>query len=110
MKLLEKIKSLLNLNNQSLAYNKFWLKISVCVFYVYFCQNISMKNETIGLKLKELRIEKGLTQIELAKQLNLDKSTIAKYERDKIEPSITMLKQFCKFFNVSADYLLGLED
>lgn len=69
-----------------------------------------MKNETIGLKLKELRIEKGLTQIELAKQLNLDKSTIAKYETDKIEPSITMLKQFCKFFNVSADYLLGLED
>ena len=61
-------------------------------------------------RLKELRIEKGLTQIELAKQLNLDKSTIAKYETYKIEPSITMLKQFCKFFNVSADYLLGLED
>ncbi len=69
-----------------------------------------MKGETFGVILRDLRIEKGLTQIELAKQLNLDKSTIAKYETDKIEPSLTMLREFCKFFKVSADYLLGFED
>ena len=60
--------------------------------------------------LKSLRKEIGLSQEALAKKLNLDKSTIAKYETEKILPSIEMLIIFAKFFKVSTDYLLGLEE
>lgn len=69
-----------------------------------------MIEETFGKRLKDLRNERGLTQEGLAKELNVDKSTIAKYETDKIEPSISMLKVIVKYFDVSADYMLGLSD
>lgn len=61
-------------------------------------------------RLKSLRKEIGLSQEALAKKLNLDKSTIAKYETEKISPSIEMLIIFAKFFKVSTDYLLRLEE
>ena len=61
-------------------------------------------------RLKSLIKEIGLSQEALAKKLNLDKSTIAKYETEKISPSIEMLIIFAKFFKVSTDYLLGLEE
>ena len=66
--------------------------------------------ETLGQRLKILRKENNLTQTELAEKLFLDKSTIAKYETDKIEPSLSQLVKLAKFFKVSTDYLLGLED
>ena len=69
-----------------------------------------MEKETLGKRLQELRNEKGLTQIQLAKELNIDKSTIAKYETDKVEPSLSMFKILVVYFEVSADYLLGFED
>lgn len=69
-----------------------------------------MSKESFGQRLKSLRMEKGITQIKLAEELNIDKSTIAKYETDKIEPSVSMLIVFVRYFGVSADYLLGLED
>lgn len=69
-----------------------------------------MNKQTFGQRLKEVRSEKKITQIALAEKLNVDKSTIAKYETDKIEPSISMLIELAKFFDVSTDYLLGLTD
>ena len=69
-----------------------------------------MSNQTFGQRLKKARSDKKITQIELAQQLKVDKSTIAKYETDRIEPSVSMLIAIAKFFNVSTDYMLGLED
>jgi len=67
-------------------------------------------NEIIALRLKELRKEKKLNQIELAKMLNIDKSTVAKYETGAAVPSLNMLVVLAKFFDVPAGYILGLED
>lgn len=67
-----------------------------------------MKN--FGEKLKELRIEKGLTQKQLAERLDNAQSAINYWENNKQEPSISALKKICIFFDISADYLLGLED
>lgn len=61
-------------------------------------------------RLKSLREEAGITQIQLAREVNLDKSTIAKYETAKISPSAEVLIIFAKFFHVTTDYLLGLEE
>ena len=61
-------------------------------------------------KLKSLREEKGLSQVELSAVFGVDKSTIAKYETGGREPDLETLVKFAKYFKVSTDYLLGLED
>lgn len=46
----------------------------------------------------------------IAKLLYVDKSTITKYENGAIQPSARMIVVFANFFNVTSDYLLGLQD
>lgn len=58
-------------------------------------------------RLKEERTSKGLSQEELGKYFNLDKSTISLYESGKRQPDYDTLAAFAKFFNCSTDYLLG---
>ena len=66
--------------------------------------------ENFGEKLKELRLEKGLTQKQLAQEIGNAQSAIVYWETNKQEPTISALKKLCKYFEVSADYLLDLED
>ena len=61
-------------------------------------------------RLIELRIENNLTQIELAKVLNLSASTVGMYETEQRKPDIDKLIAICSFFQVSADYILGLSN
>ena len=61
-------------------------------------------------KLKELRIEKSMTLKAVAAELSIPLQTYAAYEHGTREPSFSMLKQLCKFFDVSADYLIGLTE
>ena len=63
-----------------------------------------------GKKLKQLRQEKELTQQELADRLSLTRATISSYEWSALYPSVEVLVEICRFFNVSADYMLGLVD
>lgn len=60
--------------------------------------------------LKELRLSNGLTQKELASKLGIGQSTIVGYEKNDREPTVSNLALYAKYFNVSVDYLLGLED
>jgi len=69
-----------------------------------------MKNNTIGIKIKELRIEKGLSQRELGEKLGFSNQTISAWEAGKREPSLDYVKQLADFFKVSADFLLGMSD
>ena len=55
----------------------------------------------------QLRIEKGLTQGELAKELGISKSTIGMWETGKRLPSPELYEQLADFFNVDIDYLYG---
>ena len=66
--------------------------------------------ENFGERLKELRLEKGLTQKQLANEIGNTQSAIVYWESNKQEPTISTLKKLCRFFNVSADYLLGIKD
>lgn len=58
-------------------------------------------------RLKILRKQNNLTQIALAAKLNLDKSSIAKYESANVTPSPDILLKMASIFGVSVDYLLG---
>ena len=65
---------------------------------------------SFGKKLKKLRTDMGITQLQLSNVLDTAKSNISKYEADTIEPSISALCKLSKYFNVSADYLLDITD
>ncbi len=58
-------------------------------------------------RITELRKEKGLSQVGLAKELGVDCSTIAKYETGDRLPDVVMLCKVADYFGVSTDYLLG---
>ena len=62
-----------------------------------------------GNKLKLLRLQDNITQEQLAQKLNLTKSVISAYETGLRLPSYDVLIRIAKIFNVSTDYLLGLE-
>lgn len=64
----------------------------------------------IGKIIKEARLEKNLTQNELAKQLNLTQDSISLWERGKRIPDTQYVIELCKILKISANYLLGLED
>ncbi len=61
-------------------------------------------------RLKELRQEKGIGQVQLAKELDVGKSVISLWELGKCEPTLSRLVAMARFFGVSIDYLAGLED
>ncbi len=56
---------------------------------------------------KHLRINKQLTQGEIAKKLKLSKSTISMYENGKRTPDFETFKLIADYFNVSLDFLIG---
>ena len=64
----------------------------------------------LGTRIKELRKEFGLSQVELAAQMEGTKQTISNWENENIQPSIDMLVDLANVFNVTTDYLLGLDD
>lgn len=66
--------------------------------------------ETFGERLKALRKEMNLGQIALAKKIGVGKSVISLWELNKSEPTLSNLVKLALFFNVSTDYLAGLED
>ncbi len=61
-------------------------------------------------KLKELRTENNLSQRDLAKATNLSQSALVHWENKKRVPNVDAVIVLAKFFNVSTDYILGLED
>lgn len=65
---------------------------------------------TFGVKIKDLRKEKNLTQKELAQALSITVSTLSHWECDYQEPNFDDLIMIADYFDVSLDYLLGRED
>lgn len=61
-------------------------------------------------RLRELRKNKDITQIEFARQFNIATGTIGMWETGKRQPDYDTLLSIAKYFDVSVDYLLGKED
>ena len=68
------------------------------------------KNALFPSHLRELRGERGVSQESLARDLGVSKSTIGLYESGDTLPDAQTLRDLAKYFNVSADWLLGLSD
>lgn len=61
-------------------------------------------------RLKELRMEKGMSQMDLAVATNLSQSAIAKWELGKTEPTAAALIKLAAFFGETTDFLLGITE
>lgn len=64
----------------------------------------------IGLRIRELRKSKKLTQKKLAEKINVDCSAVTKWETGKANPDFEKQQFLADFFGVSVDYLLGRTD
>jgi len=64
----------------------------------------------IGSKIRELRIAENLTQENLAAELNVSFQSVSRWENGISTPDISLLPVIARFFGVSADYLLGMQD
>ena len=63
---------------------------------------------SFGEKIRILRESREMTQMQLGKAVHLTQRKISYLEMGKCEPNLSDIQAFCIFFNVSADYLLGL--
>lgn len=61
-------------------------------------------------RLKLLRTSNNISQRQLAREVGFSQASIARWEKSKQRPTDEIIIAFAKYFQVSADYLLGLED
>ncbi len=64
----------------------------------------------IGKRIKELRLEKGLSLQKLANEIGVDKHAIIYWEQEINEPKANYIVKLAQYFGVTTDYLLGLTD
>ena len=67
-----------------------------------------MKNK-FSINIKNLRLQKGLKQLELAQKLCTTQRKVSYWESGKIEPDIDMLWEIANLFEISVDELIGKE-
>lgn len=67
-------------------------------------KNISMN------RIKELREDRDLLQIEVARQVGIDQRTLSNYETGKTLPDSFAIVRLAEFFGVTCDYLLGVSE
>lgn len=65
---------------------------------------------SFGKRLLEARKSKGLSQEDIAKELNTKAPVIGRYERDEMKPSIDVATKLAKLLALSLDYLVGNTD
>ena len=63
-----------------------------------------------GIRLKELREAKHLSQSDVARRLEVTRSTISGYECNTITPSLEQLVKLAVLYNTSLDYIMGMEN
>lgn len=61
-------------------------------------------------KIKELRQQKGITQVKLSKIIGVSRSAISMYEINASQPDYDIISKIADYFGVSVDYLLGREN
>lgn len=61
-------------------------------------------------RIKELREQKGISQLSLGTRVGCSQNTISKIEKGEIEPRADVLLEMAKYFGVSVDYLLGVSN
>ncbi len=75
--------------------------------FLIFWYNFFM---VIAQRIKELRLECGMTQTELSKAVGCTQSMVARWEKEECEPTATAIVKLAEALGCSCDYLLGKSD
>lgn len=59
-------------------------------------------------RIKDLREDQDLTQVQIGQILHMSQKQYSRYERGEREVPVHIVVELCRFYNVSADYVLGL--
>lgn len=85
----------------------------ICIdFYVYELYNSVERGEKVNCltnRLITLRKERGVLQKDIAKEIGITAAAYSLYEKGKREPSLGTIQKMADYFNVSTDYLIGIE-
>lgn len=65
--------------------------------------------DSFGARIKSLRNNKNLSQQKVASALDITQSQFNKIEHDYIETNFSLIRKIANYFNVTTDYLLGVE-
>lgn len=85
--------------------------MSIDVFYLeYNKAEVIEMTLSLGEKIRNLREDRDLNQTQLGEAVNMTQRKISYIECGRFEPSIEDIVAFCHFFQVSADYLLGIPE
>jgi transcriptional regulator with XRE-family HTH domain len=71
---------------------------------------VKLRSSVFPVRMKLARTKTGLSQSNVAKELKIPRSTLTKYELGQLQPSLETLAKITVFYNVKADWLLGLID
>ena len=61
-------------------------------------------------RIKELRTQRKISQLKLAKELNVHQTAVSQWEQNRTSPDSQLLPEIASYFGVSVDYLLGIDD
>ena len=75
-----------------------------------WCYYIRAFNDVMENRIKELRKNRGYTQVSLQMQTGIEQALLSKYENGERVPPTETLIRLADFFNVSVDYMLGRTD
>ena len=75
-----------------------------------FAKKVKKEEGTMNFRLKQLRKERKISQLQLAFDLNMNQNTISRYENLERQADYDTLIRFADYFGVSVDYLLGRTD
>ena len=92
-----------NVNTLNEVYHKIYISI-----YIYLFGGTLMKNYTE--RIRDLREDNDKTQQEIAEYLGTTQQVYSRYEKGINEIPIRHIIALCKYYHVSADYILGLKD
>lgn len=83
-----------------------WDIISIPFWYT----NVKVRLLATQTRIKQLREQKGITQLKMAMDLSMNQNTISRYESGARQADYETLIAICDYFNVSIDYILMRTD
>ncbi len=80
------------------------------IYHIGIIKSSSFRKKEKNMRLKELRKKRGISQLKLAMDLNMNQNSISRYENEQRQADYVTLIAFADYFNVSIDYLLERTD
>ena len=87
--------------------------IQICisqVFYYTYLYDNGMEYDFKKNRISELRVEKQISQRQLAIKINTSQANLSRWEKGLVEPSVIECWRMADFFDVSIDYLCGRKE